>query len=128
MECIVCDKPISKKARTCSDKCRQRKYRGGVKRTAGFVYILHCIGFPYYKIGMTTSSVKKRRDDHQQSIPFMLMIEYAVKVEDAYGLEYTIHRQHADKQIRGEWFMLSDEELEALKEEMAEVAKTEAIE
>ncbi|KKN26107.1 hypothetical protein LCGC14_0878240 [marine sediment metagenome] len=118
MNCIVCDKPVSKKARTCSDKCRQRNYRGGVRRIAGFVYILHCTGFPYYKIGMTTSSVKKRRDDHQQSIPFELMIEYAVEVNDAYGVEYMIHQRYASKQIRGEWFMLDDKDLEAIKEDM----------
>lgn len=27
MNCIVCDKPIGKKARTCSDKCKQQAYR-----------------------------------------------------------------------------------------------------
>lgn len=27
MECIVCNKPISKKARFCSDACRQKAYR-----------------------------------------------------------------------------------------------------
>ena len=27
MNCVVCDKPISKKARYCSDKCKQIAYR-----------------------------------------------------------------------------------------------------
>ena len=27
MECIICNKPISKKARTCSTKCKQIAYR-----------------------------------------------------------------------------------------------------
>lgn len=27
MECIICSKPISKKARTCSAKCKQIAYR-----------------------------------------------------------------------------------------------------
>jgi hypothetical protein len=27
MNCIICDKPISKKARTCSAKCKQIAYR-----------------------------------------------------------------------------------------------------
>ncbi|KKL68641.1 hypothetical protein LCGC14_2122980 [marine sediment metagenome] len=27
MNCIICDKPVSKKARTCSDKCRKQASR-----------------------------------------------------------------------------------------------------
>ncbi len=34
MKCIVCDKPISKKARTCSPACKQQAYRNAKRNTS----------------------------------------------------------------------------------------------
>lgn len=86
-----------------------------------FVYVIHCVGFPYYKIGMTRNNVKSRMGAHQASLPFELEVEFAVWVEDAYEVEHTIHRLHTGKQIRGEWFMLDDKDLDTIKREITEL-------
>lgn len=107
---------ISEKERT-----RQEAKPCVYQPVAGYVYVIHCIGFPYYKIGMTRNNVKSRMGAHQASLPFELEVEFAVFVEDAYEVEHMIHRRHTDKWIRGEWFMLDDKDLDTIKREITEL-------
>lgn len=80
----------------------------------GFVYIIRCVGFPYYKIGQATN-VKSRLAMLQTGVPFELIIEYANAVKDMNEAEIKIHDKYKDKCVRGEWFILTDVELNAVK-------------
>lgn len=84
------------------------------KPKVGYIYVIHCVGFPYYKIGQTTIP-KGRLDGLQIGVPFELTLEYAIKVVDMNEVERKVQQQYKDKCIRGEWFMLTDGELEAVK-------------
>ncbi len=81
---------------------------------AGYIYIIHCVGFPYYKIGQAKQP-KLRVDGLQTGVPFELTLEYAGAVEDMNEVERKIQKQYKDKCIRGEWFMFTDQELETVK-------------
>lgn len=99
---------------------RVRRFRAKNKvyePKVGYLYIIHCVGFPYYKIGQTVTP-KVRLDTLRTSVPFELVLEYALKVNDMDRVEHKIQQQYEDKCIRGEWFMLTDQELELVKENM----------
>lgn len=88
------------------------------KPKPGCVYIIHCVGFPYYKIGVTILNPKARVEALQTGVPFELKVEYALQVTDRYEVEYKIHKRYDSKRVRGEWFMLNDDDLEAIKSEI----------
>ena len=100
-------------AEYCIEDPKEYKY---VPR-AGYLYIIQCKGFPYYKIGQTTMP-KGRLNSLQTGCPFDLSIEYAMQVKDMNESERQIHIQYEGKRMRGEWFMLTDAELESVKEDM----------
>ncbi len=83
----------------------------------GYLYIIHCTGFPYYKIGQTVMPAA-RVDTLQTGVPFELKLEYALEVRDMNETERKIQQRYKDKCIRGEWFMLTDEELRNVKSDM----------
>ena len=84
---------------------------------AGYIYIIHCVGFPYYKIGRSVNP-KARIASLQIGIPFELQIEYAIAVKDMADVEYRVSRLYNSKCVRGEWYLLTDIELEEVKKEL----------
>jgi len=87
------------------------------KPKCGYIYIIHCKGFPYYKIGHTVMP-NGRISELQTGVPFELIMEYAFKVKDMFEAEHAIHKQYQDKCIRGEWFLLTDMELAGVKDKI----------
>jgi hypothetical protein len=84
---------------------------------SGYIYVIHCSGFPYYKIGQTVMP-RGRIDALQTGVPFELILEYAIQVKDMNEVEYKIHQRYEERRIRGEWYLLTDKELEAVKEDI----------
>ncbi len=87
----------------------------------GYLYIIHCVGFPYYKIGVTTGNPQARIQALQVGLPFDLELEYAVQVPDMYQEESLLHEAYKANHMRGEWFNLNPAELEYLKEELVTI-------
>lgn len=79
-----------------------------------YIYVLKCN--EYYKIGKTTVGMKERLNGLKTSIPY----DYSVKflfgfdVLNVSRLEKNLHRNFIKKHIRGEWFLLNENELEDL--------------
>lgn len=88
------------------------------KPTLGYIYIVQCVGFPYYKIGHTTQNPKARIDALQTGSPFEMKLEYALEVKDITEVERVIHKCFDDMRIRGEWFVLTDKSLEKVKSKL----------
>ena len=88
------------------------------KPISGYVYVIHCKGFPYYKIGMTKLLPEVRLTALQTAIPFELELEYAVMVEDAQDVEAILHHHNESKCVKREWFILNKEDLASIKEEL----------
>ncbi len=87
----------------------------------GYLYLIHCVGFPYYKIGVTTREPQSRVRALQTGMPFELELEYAVQVPDIYREEEMLHDAYKDNHVRGEWFNLTPAELEYLKGELVTI-------
>lgn len=84
----------------------------------GYVYLVRCGCFPYYKIGATTmGNVVERVKALQTATPFDLeMIAYArtSNVEEA---EAKLHTQYHFQRLRGEWFYFTPKRLELVLED-----------
>jgi hypothetical protein len=85
---------------------------------AGYVYLIECPGFDYYKIGRTSLPVYTRLATIQNGSPFNLVVLKAILVNDCYKLESELHYLFADKRIRGEWFELSREDIDVITKNM----------
>ena len=82
-----------------------------------YLYVIRCLPFPYYKIGITNDIVK-RLLDHQIGCPFELKFIFAFEADmsDFLGreieyLEKFFHRNYVNTQIRGEWFELTEADI-----------------
>ena len=86
-----------------------------VKHTqASVVYVIQIENTQRYKIGVTYD-VRKRLSILQTGNAFELSIVYELKTKNARETESHLHRRFASKRIRGEWFELSDADIEYIK-------------
>lgn len=85
--------------------------RGPVRHTdsPGVVYIAKCNGA--YKIGLSKNPQRRLKDiEYQQGSPVKLI--YGINTEGMFQTESALHHLFYDKRIEGEWFDLSEDDLE----------------
>lgn len=78
----------------------------------GNVYILKA--GPYYKIGRT-NNVDRRMGEICPKLPFEAEIVHVIEAHNMYEIEAELHRLFNEKRANGEWFELSQEDVEWLK-------------
>lgn len=87
----------------------RRKLHSNVRR--GCVYVLQDISVTgYYKIGKTTAPAK-RIGHFDVMLPFEVRVVHIIESKDCDALEAMLHRHFDDKNIRGEWFALSEADI-----------------
>ena len=99
---------------------RQREYRqqswadysSKSSSNSGYVYLLKA--GPYYKIGVSTN-VDKRIEQLSTLPPFDIELVHTIYSVDMYALEQDFHNLYADKRKNGEWFELTDSDVEFIK-------------
>lgn len=79
-----------------------------------YVYLIKSKGDNYYKIGHT-KDVKERLQQLELNSPFELEIVFAKQVDDAVKIEGNLHLMYSAKNVKGEWFRLSQEDKEAIE-------------
>ena len=67
-----------------------------------------------YKIGLT-SNLKQRISSLSNQNPFEIKLITAIENNDIYKLESELHKKFADKNIKGEWFELSQKDVDYIK-------------
>lgn len=83
-------------------------------RAAGFVYFLH-VGNGACKIGMTAArDFNGRLLYYQTAHPGPISLVLVIKARDAAAKELRLHRQFKSKRIRGEWFRLSEADIDSV--------------
>ena len=92
-------------------RAKQRGQEGQSISSKGYIYLIQCVGFPYYKIGMSETSPEGRIYALQTGVPFELKLIKAVYVSKALEAERYLQELHADRRVRGEWFNFTDLEL-----------------
>lgn len=79
---------------------------------AGFVYLVKCQTL--YKIGSTKNPTKRLRG-LQSSTPFPLELLHTILCRDVRTCEILLHLEFKSKHVRGEWFELSEEDVNYIK-------------
>ena len=87
------------------------------KTTTGTVYVVKANSFEHlYKIGMTSRRTGQRLNEFAPKLPFGTELVYEITSRDPLTLERKLHARFADKQVRGEWFLLDSDDLKILIE------------
>ena len=84
------------------------------EKETGYVYLLYADN-GLIKIGKT-KSLQQRLDHFTAKLPYELRLVGTIKSERYGEIEAELHRLFHDKRKRGEWFDLSEEDLESIKE------------
>ena len=80
---------------------------------AGYVYLLSS-PFGFYKIGCSTKP-KNRLMTFGVQLPFEVDCLCTIYTGDMYGLEHQLHERFAEKRSKGEWFELSESDVDYIK-------------
>lgn len=87
-----------------------------IKAREGYVYILRATPDHPYKIGHTTNP-RNRIETFGVKLPFEVEYELLIRADDCVELERSLHARFADKRVNGEWFALTQDDIEALRQE-----------
>lgn len=90
----------------------QPHYETEKKKIKGYVYFVSCNGL--VKIGRT-KNFKDRMDVYSVKSPFETKILHQIKTDDSVSLEKHFHTIFMDKRTSGEWFDLTDKDIENIK-------------
>ena len=84
------------------------------KKTNGYVYLVHCKGTTYYKIGISKIDYHLRLSALQSGCPFELEMIYVIHANDYRKYEKKLHDMFKDTCVRGEWFDLDEASLDTV--------------
>lgn len=80
----------------------------------GIIYILKDLQSGFYKIGITTQTIKSRVKELSTGNPNLLVIATTDYTDNFFSKETQIHNELKHKRIANEWFNLNKEELEKI--------------
>jgi len=80
----------------------------------GYIYFLQCTKTKVVKIGKTIS-LRNRINQIKPQLPFKTKITHTIKTRNASILEELFHQVFQNKQLNGEWFELSKEDIQNIK-------------
>lgn len=74
----------------------------------GFIYLIENTDTLEYKIGLTKNSPEKRLKQLQTGSPAKLRLKASYRTNYPHRLESILHRYYSPYRLEGEWFALSD--------------------
>jgi hypothetical protein len=80
----------------------------------GYVYLLHVTDTSRYKIGLTTNLNRRIKQIGKQS-PYPIELVHSFYTSNCSKSESNLHIKYDSFRIHGEWFELSDEQVEEFK-------------
>lgn len=83
-------------------------------RAPGRVYLVKAIGQDAYKIGASKNLTGRMRYFHT-NLPFKVYLVHVIETPDPKRLERELHKLFAGKRINGEWFRLSEADIDTFK-------------
>lgn len=76
----------------------------------GYVYLMHGIGTPWYKIGLSVDTRVRLKQLGTRS-PFRIKLIHSIKTNDMSETEAYFHRLFNHKRAHGEWFTLDQADI-----------------
>jgi len=107
------DMALSEKRRIIYGESRSTAKESVKHKVSGYVYLVEGAG-GIYKIGKTTQ-LDKRMSFFEIKLPFGVQLICAIPSDDTSTLERQLHERFADKHVNGEWFRLTQQEVEEIK-------------
>jgi hypothetical protein len=92
----------------CGDKFRT------VKKRNGYMYFIRSGDTNRFKIGITKRHPKKRMVNLQTGNPELLTLHRYIKCGDSRAYEAYLHECFKEKNIRGEWYNMTEGEIDDL--------------
>ena len=102
----------AERLRIVIEKSQKRKAGKKQRTRSGFVYVLRGAG--YYKIGLS-KNVDRRMEQIEPKLPFETELLCTIATDDMHRLESELHKRFADKRASGEWFQLTENDVEYIK-------------
>jgi hypothetical protein len=78
----------------------------------GYVYLIRMD--KWYKLGCTTD-ILRRRGEIRVTLPDTEHLVHSIETDDPFGIERYWHQRFADRRTRGEWFVLTWDDVRAFK-------------
>ena len=88
--------------------CKRAQVQQSKNKGSGYLYLVRCKGFDFYKIGISKISIEHRLSSLQTGCPFdleVLHVGYAIGYK---SIEVLLHNKYRQYSERGEWFKLND--------------------
>lgn len=85
----------------------------GIRFKKGYVYVLRADN-GVYKIGQSTQ-IDDRIKQLSIQLPYELELVHVIETDHVINAEQLLHNRYAEKRRGGEWFALTDEDLEEIK-------------
>ncbi len=107
---------LDKAEATASRVERSKPHQIRSKALNGYVYLLTALhDSTLFKIGRTNNP-KVRGNTFGVKLPFKVEFDCIIKTDDMYALEDELHARFADQRLDGEWFRLSPDDIQYIKE------------
>jgi hypothetical protein len=96
-------------------------FRENIQGRNGVVYLLQADN-GLVKIGKTVN-FQRRFAMLNTQLPYALTVLWLIDCSDCCAIEASLHRRFLSKRVKGEWFLLSDEDIEQVKQEYGFIQK-----
>jgi hypothetical protein len=92
---------------------RGRRPQIQYNNVSGYIYVIRD-DESHYKIGLSTNPAARLRQLNGGS-PYPLAFEILEPCKDIYRVEAKLHEQFANRRLKGEWFALTESDLEEIR-------------
>lgn len=82
---------------------------------SGFVYFVHESGHQYIKIGKAKDTSKRIQNDFGTTMPYTFTLLHTIESLNHHKTEQLFHQHFRRKRKSGEWFQLSERDMEWVK-------------
>lgn len=119
------DKTNISRSKICEKAKKMQWLKVGIDKSditankqAGTIYLIQAGESEYYKIGITKDSIEYRLKQLQTGNHLKLKVVRLYFSQDCFFEEKELHKQFSLKHSIGEWFKLSKEDIEFLKQRL----------
>jgi hypothetical protein len=100
-----------KRAEQVAKERAEKEARRSQKTTDGYVYLVKEVNGTHHKIGRTAQP-DNRLKTFNVKLPYQVKYHHLIRTSDMYRLERELHTHFADKRVDGEWFTLTDDDIQ----------------